>query len=241
MITKENSLGDIVKENFRTAEIFESYGLDYCCGGTKTIGTVCDEKTINPDEIIKKLEMVNANKNGTELFDKMELDVLINHIINVHHSYVSKMIPIISKHALKVHNAHGINHPKLIEVNAIWEGLSEELINHLAKEERMLFPYIKSLVVTQKDSLSLPYAPFGTVGNPISVMEKEHISVGNAFSSLRKLTDNFKLPKDACATFSAFYDELKDFEKDLHIHIHLENNILHPKAIMLEYELTNKK
>jgi regulator of cell morphogenesis and NO signaling len=109
------------------------------------------------------------------------------------------------------------------------------------KEEKMLFPYIKNLVAAKRNSLDLPFAPFGAVGNPISVMEKEHTSAGDAFAKIRKITNNFTLPEDACATFAAFYEELKEFEKDLHMHIHLENNILHPKAIKLEYELTNVK
>ena len=241
MITKENSLGNIVRKNFRTASIFESYGLDYCCSGSNSLEKACREKNINLDEIIVKLESVNVNKNGSGLFDSMELDELIGHIINVHHSYVNKMIPEISNHAIKVLNVHGENHPELEELNVLWRNLVDELENHLLKEEKMLFPYIKKLIETKKDSLAVPFAPFGSVGNPISVMEKEHLSAGNVFICMHEITSDFTLPVDACAIFKVLYDELKDFEKDLHIHIHLENNILYPKAIMLEYELTNKK
>lgn len=237
-ITKESKLGDIVKGNFKTAEIFESYGLDYCCGGSKNLDSACAEKKINADEVIKKLEIAYLNKNGNGIFEDMPLDKLIDHIVKVHHSFVVKMLARIGAHCDKVMNAHGNNHPELSEIKIIWTELSEELENHLMKEERMLFPYIKNLVRTKKDSLSLPYAPFGAVSNPITVMEKEHTSAGDAFSKLRAITSDFSLPADACATFAVFYDELKDFEKDLHMHIHLENNILHPKAIKLEYELT---
>lgn len=240
-ITKDDLLGDVVKGNFKTAEIFESFGIDYCCGGSRTIESACAEKNIDAEELIKKLEITNINKNGNGIFDLMSLDELIDHIINVHHSFVSKMLPVISAHSQKVLNAHGKNHPELAEVRDIWQDVSEELENHLLKEEKMLFPYIKNLVKTKAEFFSLPSAPFGAIGNPISVMEKEHITAGNAFANLRRITENFSLPSDACATLAVFYDELKELEKDLHMHIHLENNILHPKAIMLEYELKNKK
>ena len=241
MISKENLLGEIVKGDFKTASIFESLGIDYFCGGSRSLEKVCNEKNINVDEVIEKLNTTYINKNGSGLFDVMELDILIEHIINVHHSYINKMIPEINKHALKVLNTHGKNHPELEELTVLWQNLAEELENHLLKEERMLFPYIKSLVETKKDSLSVPFAPFGSVGNPISVMEKEHLSAGNSFARIHEITSDYTLPEDACSTYAVLYDELKDFEKDLHMHIHLENNILHPKAIMLEYELTNKK
>ncbi|MBI5403394.1 MAG: iron-sulfur cluster repair di-iron protein [Ignavibacteriae bacterium] len=240
-ISKKSILGDVVRGNFKTAEIFESYGIDFCCGGSRTIESACAEKNIDAGELIKELEIAYINKNGNGIFDLMSLDELIEHIVNVHHSFVSKMIPVISNHSLKVLNAHGKNHYELEEINIIWKEISEELSNHLVKEEKMLFPYIKTLVKTKTDSLAIPIAPFGAVGNPISVMEKEHASAGDAFNKLRTVTNNYNLPSDTCATFAVFYDELKEFEKDLHMHIHLENNILHPKAIMLEYELTSKK
>jgi len=240
-IKKESVLGDVVKENFRTAEIFESYGIDFCCGGSRTIESACFEKNIDAEELLKKLEIANVKKSGNDTFNLMPLDELIDYIVDTHHAFVNKMLPLISTHSQKVVNAHVQNHYELEEVNNIWLGVSEELSGHLMKEEKMLFPYIKSLVKTKADSLALPIAPFGAVGNPISVMEKEHLSAGEAFENLRRITNNYSLPADACATFAVLYDELMEFERDLHMHIHLENNILHPKAIMLEYELTNKK
>jgi regulator of cell morphogenesis and NO signaling len=240
-ITKDSILGDVVKGNFKTAEIFESYGIDFCCGGARSIETACAGKNIDIIELLDKLEKANFNKNGNGLFDNLPLDELIDHIVNVHHSFVSKTIPIISTHSQKVLNAHGKNHPGIPEIYTIWVNVSEELSSHLMKEEKMLFPYIKNLVAAKRNLLDLPFAPFGAVGNPISVMEKEHTSAGDAFTKIREITNDFTLPEDACATFSVFYEELKEFEKDLHMHIHLENNILHPKAIKLEYELTKGK
>ncbi len=236
-ITKEITLGEVVKNNFKTAEIFETYGLDYCCNGKRSISLACEEKNINTDELIEKLSAANINKNGNGNFDKLELDELIDYIVSTHHSYVAKMLPIVNTHAGKVFNAHGKNHPELIEVTEIWRAISAELANHMMKEERMLFPYIKSLVNAKRNSAGYQFAPFGTVENPISMMEKEHANAGDAFFRIKELTENYSIPDDACATLTVFYKELNEFENDLHLHIHLENNILHPKAILLEKEI----
>lgn len=238
-ITKENTLAEIVKADFKTSEIFESYGLDYCCNGKRSIADACDEKNIDTKELIEKLANLKISNNGDENFNEMELDDLISHILNEHHSYVSKMLPILDSHAEKVYNAHGKNHSELEEVKNIWTDVSNELANHMMKEERMLFPYIVSLVIAKKNISDFQYAPFGTVENPINMMEREHTSAGNAFFRIREITDNYKLPQDACTTFEVFYKELNEFENDLHKHIHLENNILHPKAILLEKTLLN--
>jgi regulator of cell morphogenesis and NO signaling len=237
-ITKEKTLGEVVKDNFKTAEIFESYGLDYCCNGKRSLSVACEEKKLDADEIIEKLKAANINKNGNGTFDKLELDELIDYIVKTHHSYVAKMLPVMDTHAEKVFNAHGKNHPELTEVSEIWRAVSAELANHMMKEERMLFPYIKSLVNAKRNSAGYQFAPFGTVENPISMMEKEHANAGDAFFRIKELTDNYSIPVDACATFAVFYNEMKEFENDLHLHIHLENNILHPKAILLEKELS---
>ncbi|MFA5404446.1 MAG: iron-sulfur cluster repair di-iron protein [Ignavibacteria bacterium] len=238
--TKENTLAEVVKGNFKTSEIFESYGLDYCCNGRRSIDDACKEKNINPDEILEKISTANKKKNGNGNFDKLELDSLIDFIVNTHHSYVEKMLPVIDAHSEKVFNAHGKNHPELLEIKNIWLSVSLELANHMMKEERMLFPYIKSLVNAKKNSSEYAYPPFGTVENPINMMEREHANAGDAFYRIKELTNNYSIPEDACATLTVFYKELQEFENDLHSHIHLENNILHPKAIILEKELSLK-
>jgi regulator of cell morphogenesis and NO signaling len=237
-IVKENTLAEAVKGNFRISEIFESYGLDYCCNGKRSITEACEDKNINPDIVIEKIAIANINKNGNGTFDKLELDGLIDYIVSTHHSYVAKMLPSIDAHAEKVYNVHGKNHPELSEISEIWKAVSAELANHMIKEERMLFPYIKSLANAKRSSSGYQYAPFGTVENPISMMEREHANAGDAFFKIKELTNNFLIPADACTTFAVFFDELRDFENDLHMHIHLENNILHPKAILLERELS---
>lgn len=237
--TKENTLADIVKANFKTSEIFESFGLDYCCNGRRSINDACKEKNINPNELMEKITKLSSNKNGNENFDEFELDELIDYIIDIHHGYVAKMLPIIDAHSEKVYNAHGKKHIELEEVRNIWNGISIELANHMMKEERMLFPYIKNLVASKRNSFDYQYPPFGTVENPINMMEREHANAGEAFFRIKELSNDYKLPDDACATFEVFYKELNEFENDLHKHIHLENNILHSKAILLEKTLLN--
>jgi|WetSurMetagenome_2_1015567.scaffolds.fasta_scaffold70098_1 regulator of cell morphogenesis and NO signaling len=237
-ITKENALAEVVRDNFKTSEIFEFYGLDYCCNGKRSIAVACEEKSINPDEVIEKISLVNIKKNGNESFDKLGLDELIDYILNNHHSYVAKMLASIDVHAEKVFNAHRKNHPELKEVTDIWKAVSFELANHMTKEERMLFPYIKNLIIAKKNSIGYQFAPFGTVENPINMMEAEHANAGDAFSRIKELTNNYLIPEDACATLTVFYNELREFENDLHAHIHIENNILHPKAILLEKEFS---
>lgn len=236
-ITQEITLGEVVKDNFKTADIFESYGLDFCCNGKRTIEEACLEKNINPAELIEKIKIANINKNGNNNFDNMELDVLIDYIVNTHHSYVAGMLPKIDEHSIKVLNAHSKNHPELINVIETWNVVRAELANHMLKEERMLFPYIKSLVNSKRYSSEYQFAPFGTVENPIAMMEREHSNAGEAFFEIKRLTNDYAIPPDACPTFNVFFNELREFENDLHIHIHLENNILHPKAIQLEKEI----
>jgi len=242
-ITTQSTLAEIVKANFRTAGLFESYNLDFCCNGNRSLEKACTDKQLNPEVILEKLESIDTGQSHNQNYqnyDNWKLDFLIDYIVNTHHSYVSRTLPLISAHSLKVKNAHGTNHPEINEIAILWSAVNDELEAHMMKEERMLFPYIKKLVYAKDGKENYETAPFGTVENPISMMEKEHTSAGNALYRIRELSNNYTPPEDACGTFKVFYEELKDFEKDLHTHIHLENNYLHPKAIALENELREK-
>lgn len=242
LIQKESKIGNIVAENFRTAQIFEDYGIDFCCGGKKSVSEACGEKGINPDELTGKLTELTRNQNNTHNdYNSWELDFLIDYIINNHHGYVKKSLPVISGHAEKVVLKHGTNHPEVIKISELFSGIKAELEAHMQKEELMLFPYIKNLVEAERKSFKIPLPPFGSIENPIQVMEAEHDSAGNAIGEINSLSSSYTLPEDACATFGVLYQELKDFEDDLHTHIHLENNILFPKAIELEKMLTLEK
>ncbi|MDH7603419.1 MAG: iron-sulfur cluster repair di-iron protein [Melioribacter sp.] len=234
-------LKELVSLNIKTAEIFEKYNIDFCCNGKLTLQEVLTEKNIEPDEILNELintfdQEVLPNEN----FIEWNLIDLINHIVNVHHSYVRNSIPKIKMHLEKVISKHGQKYFYLSEVKSLFEQLSLELENHMIKEEKILFPLIKYLVDTEKFNERPKTQGYGSIKNPIRQMELEHDNAGNIIHTIRKITNNYSLPEDACTTFSLTYDELNDFEKDIHKHIHLENNILFPKAIELEDKLLNQ-
>jgi regulator of cell morphogenesis and NO signaling len=232
----EKTLAEIVTDNIRSAIVFEEYGLDFCCNGKRPLAEACQNKNVNVEDVLRSLSELDS-KNNSEKINYWELDFLIDYIINNHHQYVRKMIPIISMHADKVASVHGENHPETKQIADLFFAVREELESHMMKEERILFPYIKQLYYANKNNEQIAPPPFGTIQNPIRMMEAEHQSAGDAMKSIRELSNNFSTPEDACNTFKALYSDLKEFEEDLHKHIHLENNILFPKSIKLEEEL----
>ena len=237
-VTEDLTLSEIVKNNFRTASLFEKYGLDFCCNGKRSLTDACTEKGINPENIIKEIENMSSSGSKEEIRpDNWKLDFLIGYIINNHHSYVNRMLPVISVHTQKVASVHGENHPETKKIAEIFASINNEMRHHMMKEEKILFPHILKLVALSgnRDEKNIPY--FGTIKNPIAMMEAEHESAGGGMSEIRKLSNNFTPPTDACETYKISFKELKEFEEDLHRHVHLENNILFPKAIDLEERL----
>jgi len=237
IIFKNMTLKEIVTNNFRTAAVFEKYGLDFCCRGNKLITTACEEKGINAIKILEELKTLTIQKIRDERYDEWTLDFLIDYIIQNHHSYVKEMLPIISVHTQKIASVHGTNHAEVIEIAKKFEGVAQEFRQHLIKEEDILFPYIKQLVQVNSRHAKAEAPFFGTVKNPIKSMMAEHENAGDEFYEIRNLSSSYTPPEDACNKFIAAYQELKDFEEDLHKHVHLENNILFPKAIELEKRL----
>jgi regulator of cell morphogenesis and NO signaling len=231
------TLAEIVKENLHSAIVFEEYGLDFCCRGNRSLKNACDEKEIDMKVIVNELEKLSGSDNGLQNIDDWDLSFLIDYIINNHHQYVRRMIPIISLHSDKVASVHSKNHPETLKIADFFLAVREELQKHMIKEERMLFPYIKQLDYAKKNNEQIAAPPFGTIRNPMMMMESEHKSAGDAMYNIRELSVNYNPPADACNTFKALYSEFKEFEADLHKHIHLENNILFPKSIKLEGEL----
>ena len=167
------------------------------------------------------------------------LDFLADYIVNTHHSYVKKTLPDIKAYAEKVRKVHGAQHPELVMIHQLVEEIYAELTAHLVKEEKVLFPYVKELVAAKAGTQPLHTAHFGTVQAPINMMEMEHEIIGKNLDEIRKLSHNYALPEDACASYSLLYRMLGEFEDDLHLHIHLENNILFPKALEIEKQLNN--
>jgi regulator of cell morphogenesis and NO signaling len=240
LVQEEEKIGDVVAKNFRAAQVFEKFGLDFCCGGKKPIKQACEDKGINSEELINELNsLAEQDVHPEENYAAMPLDSLIDQIISRHHSYVVKNLPVIYSRIRKVAEVHGKNHTETLKIAELFTQVKEDLETHLQKEEKMLFPYIKYMVSSQRNGNAIHYPPFGTVANPVNVMEAEHESAGKVLEEIRKLSNGFNPPEDACETFKILYKELEEFEQDLHKHIHLENNILHPRAIELERILQN--
>lgn len=231
----EQSVGEVVKQNIHAAPIFESYGIDYCCGGKKSLSTACLEKGVDAERLRAELELL-PDRGGLDVA-AWATPFLIDYIVNTHHQYIRNMLPTITAHAAKVATVHGEHHPEVREIAAIFHQVREELESHMMKEENILFPFIKRLDAADRGEGTPAAGGFGSVRNPIDMMEHEHDSVGLAYDHMRRLADGFTPPADACTTFQLFYRELDEFERDLHMHIHLENNVLHPRAIAMEERL----
>lgn len=234
----EETLGEIAAKDLRKAEIFKKYGLDFCCGGKKTVKQACSEKGLDVTKVEQELQQADKNITARPLpYGDWSLDFLADFIVNTHHSYVRKTLPDLRGYAAKVAKVHGNHHPELIVVYQLVEAINAELSAHLVKEEMVLFPYIKALVASENNTQPLQAQQLGSVQNPINMMEMEHELVGKNLEEIRVLSNNFALPADACATYSLLYRKLNEFEEDLHTHIHLENNILFPKALEIEKRL----
>ena len=234
----DETLGEIATKDLRKAQVFKKYGLDFCCGGKKTVKEACAEKGLDVTKVEQELQQADRIPASRPLpYNDWSLDFLADYIVNTHHSYVRKNLPDIMGYAKKVMKVHGSRHPELLRIHQLVEDVNAELMAHMVKEERILFLYIKELVAAKNNTQPLHAAAFGTVQNPINMMEMEHELVGKNLAEIRELSNNYLLPEDACASYSLLYRMLYEFEDDLHLHIHLENNILFPKALEIEKQL----
>ncbi len=232
------TLGELVRRNYRTASVFEKYSLDFCCRGGRTIGEACAEKGIDAGAVTAELFALETEARDPQQNEiPQRLDMLVDHIVTTHHAYVRDMIPVILQHADKVASVHGANHPEMIRVAAIFHEVSDELSEHMIKEEKILFPFIAAIAAAERDGGTGPTPPFGSIAAPIRVMEEEHKMAGDALYEVRSLTMEYTPPEDACTTFTVLLKELADFEFDLHRHVYLENGILFPESIALENRL----
>jgi regulator of cell morphogenesis and NO signaling len=238
-ISPNETLGRIVAADYRAAAILERYGMDFCCGGRLTLGEVCQEKAVPAAELLEALDGLPA-ENETTGSQALEwpLDTLIDHITSIHHAYVRTSIPVIGAHAAKIAEVHGERRPELKELALHFSDVAAGMMLHMVKEEEVLFPYIRALSEAARTGQRLAGSPFGSVGNPIRMMEADHQEVGDQMRLIRELTRDYSLPDSACATYRVCFAELQDFERDLHRHVHLENNILFPGAVSLEGRLS---
>ena len=238
MNIKTDFIGEIVAEDFRTAAIFKKYGIDFCCKGGRTIEVACENKMLDANSIYVEIENLPQDNGGSIDFKSWPLDLLAYYVEKTHHRYVYEKTPILQAFLDKLCKVHGGRHPELFEIKELFDASAQDLGAHLKKEELILFPFIKNMVKAKIDGSAIPQPPFGTVENPVNMMKHEHTVEGERLRKIADLTNEYTPPADACNTYKVTFAMLQDFENDLHKHIHLENNILFPKAIQLEKEFS---
>ncbi len=231
----QKSIGQFVADDYRTAAIFSKHKIDFCCNGNRTIEEACEKKAIDSNLLIEELETIlNSSTNQSIDYKSWPLDLLAEYIEKKHHRYVEEKIPVLRQFLDKLCRVHGERHPELFKVNELFTASAGELASHMKKEELILFPFVKKMVKATFENQAITSPQFGTVENPINMMMQEHDNEGQRFRDIAELTNNYNPPADACNTYKVTYAMLDEFEKDLHLHIHLENNILFPNAIKLE-------
>lgn len=232
------TVGEIAAKDIRKAEIFRQKGIDFCCGGNKTLKEASEEAGITEEELKSALYSAEAKPlSPSQDYNKWELDFLADYIVNTHHRYIKENAETIYGLAVKVAQRHGDSHPELNKLAQSVQHFLQDLLNHTEKEEKILFPAIKETVAGKRDTSKRASTAPGFLKQPVLVMQKEHEIAGEDLTYFRKLTNDYSLPQDACNSYSYLFEKMKEFEEDLHQHIHLENNILFPKSLELDKEL----
>jgi regulator of cell morphogenesis and NO signaling len=229
----ERTVRDLASSEPGAPRVFEKFGIDYCCGGERSLGDACLAANVSVAEVARALDHLQPQETERD-WQKSSLADLAKYIVQKHHGFVRSEIQRLTPLFSKVISVHGTNHPEIANVQSSFHDLSDELTLHLMKEERMLFPYIEQLEIAAQNGIQPAPPMFGTVRNPVRMMMMEHDSAGELLKHMRQITNNYTVPDDACASFKALYQALQEFETDLHQHIHLENNILFPRAVELE-------
>jgi len=233
----DKTVRELAVENPASTRVFEKLGIDYCCGGNRSLREACESANLQLDEVLDSLEKADQATRVTANDRRWQAEPvtsLIQHIQNTHHKYAREEIARLGPLFQKVCSVHGSNHPELFEVREIFHSLAEELTSHMMKEEMILFPYMVGMEAAAARNGPIVRPPFGSVQNPISMMEHEHDSAGNALRAMNEATGGYSAPADACVSYRTLYNALAAFEADLHQHIHLENNILFPRAVAIE-------
>jgi regulator of cell morphogenesis and NO signaling len=235
----QQPVGLLVRERQSRAAVLERYGIDYCCHGDVSLAAACRQAHVPVEDVCRQLDAGDSSLRTEDEIDwsHERLAQLVNHIESRHHTYLRKQLPLLSARMDKTIAAHGSKHPELLSVRELLRGMQAELVSHMMREERVLFPIVIQLEEAALSHHDKPHFHCGSVSNPIGVMEDEHVSVGHTLCLLRRLTHDFTPPEDACETYRGLLGGLEDLEADLHLHIHLENNILFPRAAALESTL----
>ncbi|MDR2206596.1 MAG: iron-sulfur cluster repair di-iron protein [Flavobacteriaceae bacterium] len=240
MNIKTDFIGNIVADDFRTAAVFKQHKLDFCCKGARTIEDACKIKKIDPETVYREIESLPAKTENTIDFNGFPPDLLADYIEKTHHRYVEEKMPVIQSFLDKLCKVHGGEHPELFEIRDAFNESAKDLSAHLKKEELILFPFIRNMMKAKISGETVSQPAFGTVENPINMMMHEHSVEGDRFLKISELTSDYTPPTDvSCTTYRVTFAMLQEFENDLHKHIHLENNILFPKAVSLEKTFLN--
>lgn len=237
MISSEMTVREITAQIPESTRLFETLKIDYCCGGDRALTQACLSAGVEVNDVVNMLTTLGdstANAAVAVDFQKLSLNGLITDIVETHHVFTKSEMDRITALLEKVIGAHGANHPELLKVSDLFQRLSDDLQPHMFKEEQILFPYISAMEKAKEQHQPLPLAPFGTVKNPIWMMMNEHDTAGDILRDLRAVTSDYQVPPDGCISFQTLYQALEGFERDLHQHIHLENNVLFPKAVQSE-------
>jgi regulator of cell morphogenesis and NO signaling len=235
MPTPQSTVRDIAIDQPASIRVFEKYGIDYCCGGRRPLDQVCEERAIPIDEVLAAIARAETQQHRTGPdWMALHLGVICDHIIQTHHAYIRSELPRLQFLAQKVVARHGNDRPELPQIQQLVDEVGSDLISHLDKEDAMLFPYITNIERNLATCGPTSFGCSGSVRNPIRVMMAEHDVAGNILAQIRTLSNQYTPPPGACPTYQGFYQALLEFEQDLHQHVHLENNILFPRAIELE-------
>ncbi len=225
------TVGQIVAKNYRTADVFKSYGIDFCCGGDASLEKVCFEHGLDQDELLKELaEKVEGGKPYGQQYDTWELDFLMDFIVQQHHQYMRSALPEIDDYLQRVCKVHGIQHPELKHIHWYFDQLNEDFKLHMTFEEEKAFPLIKTLLNTSNES---KYGEIQSAKKSLDLMADDHSKTGKTLKKIRSLSNSYTPPEDACSTYKVLYNKLRELEADIKKHVHLENNILTPKAMRL--------
>jgi regulator of cell morphogenesis and NO signaling len=234
--TLEKTVREIALENPSSIRVFESLGIDYCCGGKKPLSDACTHANVDFTRVMELLEQASRETVAPEAAEWKDkpLGELVAHIVGKHHDYVRQETPRIEALLAKVLARHGTDRPEIAQIEQLFTAMSQELSTHMLKEEQVLFPYIERMEQAVQAGNPVPTAFFGTVKRPIANMVAEHDDAGALLARIRELANGFTAPAGACPTFMTLYQGLEEYERDLHHHVHLENNILFPRAVGME-------
>ena len=228
------TIGEIVAADYRTAAIFERHGIDFCCGGKVTVATRCQDKGLDLDTITGELAALQeAPIDRSQNYASWSLPFLADYIVNTHHAYLKENDEQIAAYARKIAEVHGTRHPEVIRIAAIFDTIVADMVGHLKEEEAVFFPALKRADAARMAGTTPDARDREIIRASLSRLHREHAEIGDAIHEIRQLARNYALPDDACNTFMLTYRKLKEFEDDLHKHVHLENNILFPKAAAL--------